>query len=64
VRWAGKKYKRLRSYNRFKAWWSGIIERDPKLFAHWARTRGLAGLCDEKSGVMGAITLRSVGGRG
>jgi RNA-directed DNA polymerase len=44
MRWAGKKYKRLRSYNRFKAWWSGVIERDPRLFAHWAWARGLAGL--------------------
>jgi RNA-directed DNA polymerase len=33
MRWAGKKYKRLRSYKRFKAWWFGIIEREPTLFA-------------------------------
>jgi RNA-directed DNA polymerase len=44
MRWAGKKYKRLRSYKRFKAWWLGVIDRDPKLFAHWAWTRELAGL--------------------
>jgi RNA-directed DNA polymerase len=44
MRWAAKKYKRLRSYKRFKAWWLGIIDRDPKLFAHWAWTRELAGL--------------------
>lgn len=44
MRWAGKKYKRLRSYNRFKAWWSGVIEREPRLFAHWGWARGLAGL--------------------
>jgi RNA-directed DNA polymerase len=44
MRWAGKKYKRLRSYNRFKAWWSGVIGRDPRLFAHWVWARGLAGL--------------------
>lgn len=43
MRWAGKKYKRLRSYNRFRAWWSGVIERDPRLFAHWAWAHGLGG---------------------
>jgi hypothetical protein len=30
MRWAGKKYKRLRSYKRFKAWWFGIIDREPE----------------------------------
>jgi RNA-directed DNA polymerase len=44
MRWAGKKYRRLRSYNRFRAWWSGVIEREPRLFAHWGWARGLAGL--------------------
>jgi hypothetical protein len=34
-RWAGKKYRRLRTYNRFKRWWAGLLERDPGLFAHW-----------------------------
>ena len=34
-RWAGKKYKRLRSYKRFKRWWDGLIERQPTLFAQW-----------------------------
>jgi hypothetical protein len=29
MRRAGKKYKRLRSCKRFKAWWLGIIDRDP-----------------------------------
>jgi RNA-directed DNA polymerase len=33
MRWAGQKYKRLRSYKRFKRWWLGIIDRDPELFA-------------------------------
>ena len=44
MRWAGKKYKRLRSYKRFKAWWFGIIEREPTLFAHWKMVRTFAGL--------------------
>jgi RNA-directed DNA polymerase len=36
ARWARKKYKRLRSLKRFKAWWTGILDRDPGLFKHWA----------------------------
>jgi RNA-directed DNA polymerase len=36
MRWARKKYRRLKAFKRFKAWWQGIIEREPKLFAHWA----------------------------
>jgi RNA-directed DNA polymerase len=44
MRWARKKYKRLRSYKRFKAWWFGIIEREPTLFAHWKWVRTFAGL--------------------
>jgi RNA-directed DNA polymerase len=44
MRWAGKKYKRLRACKRFKRWWSGVTEREPRLFAHWAWTRELAGL--------------------
>jgi RNA-directed DNA polymerase len=38
TRWARKKYRRLRSYKRFKAWWSGLIDREPGLFKHWAWT--------------------------
>jgi RNA-directed DNA polymerase len=34
-RWAGKKYRRLRTYRRFKRWWTGLQEREPGLFAHW-----------------------------
>ncbi len=34
-RWAGKKYRRLRTYMRFKRWWAGILEREPRLFAQW-----------------------------
>ena len=35
MRWARKKYKRLRNWKRFKAWWRGVTEREPELFAHW-----------------------------
>jgi len=38
-RWAGKKYRRLRTYNRFKRWWAGLLKRDPGLFAHWRWVR-------------------------
>jgi RNA-directed DNA polymerase len=34
-RWAGKKYRRLRNFKRFKRWWTGLIERQPALFAQW-----------------------------
>jgi group II intron reverse transcriptase/maturase len=44
MRWAGRKYKRLRSYKRFKAWWFGITDRDPELFAHWRWVRTFAGM--------------------
>jgi RNA-directed DNA polymerase len=38
-RWAGKKYRRLRSYTRFQRWWSGVLERQPALFAQWKWAR-------------------------
>jgi RNA-directed DNA polymerase len=38
-RWAGKKYKRLRAYKRFKRWWTGLIDRQPDLFAQWRWVR-------------------------
>ena len=46
MRWAGKKYKRLRSYRPLHAWWLGIVRHDPALFAHWrwVRTFGFAEL--------------------
>lgn len=34
-RWAGRKYKRLRSFKRFQAWWNGLLQRQPRLFTHW-----------------------------
>jgi RNA-directed DNA polymerase len=39
MRWAGKKYERLRAYKRFKRWWTGLIKREPGLFAHWRWVR-------------------------
>src|SRR6266545_6312880 len=38
-RWAGKKYRRLRTYKRFKRWWTGLLKREPGLFAHWRWVR-------------------------
>jgi RNA-directed DNA polymerase len=38
MRWARKKYKRLRGFKRLKAWWKGVTQRDPMLFAHWTWT--------------------------
>ena len=34
-RWAGKKYRRLRAYKRFKRWWAELVNRQPRLFAQW-----------------------------
>lgn len=38
-RWAGKKYRRLRSHGRFWQWWTGLLDRQPGLFAHWRWVR-------------------------
>jgi RNA-directed DNA polymerase len=35
VRWARKKYKRLKGFKRLKAWWARVVQRVPNLFAHW-----------------------------
>ncbi len=35
VRWARKKYKRLRTFKKAKAWWQAVTSRDPLLFAQW-----------------------------
>ena len=39
MRWAQKKYRRLRSFKRFQAWWTGLVDREPGLFVHWAWMR-------------------------
>jgi RNA-directed DNA polymerase len=38
-RWTGKKYRRLRNLKRFERWWTGLIERQPALFAQWKWVR-------------------------
>src|SRR5215216_3873541 len=38
-RWAGRKYKRLRTHKRFSRWWAGLLHRQPGLFAHWRVVR-------------------------
>lgn len=36
MRWARKKYERLRSRKRARAWLKGVMERAPSMLAHWA----------------------------
>ena len=36
VRWARRKFKRLRSFKKAKRWWNGLLQRQPALFTHWA----------------------------
>ena len=38
LRWARKKYKRLRSFKKALAWWKRVVQRDPGLFTHWEWT--------------------------
>ena len=38
-RWAGKKYRRLRTDKRFHGWWTGLLARQPGLFIHWRLVR-------------------------
>jgi len=35
VRWAKRKYKRLRTFKKVRRWWEGLTARQPRLFAHW-----------------------------
>ncbi len=36
VRWARRKFRRLRAFKQAKRWWNGLLQREPQLFAHWA----------------------------
>jgi group II intron reverse transcriptase/maturase len=38
-RWAGRKYKRLRTAKSFSGWWNGLLTRQPGLFIHWRQVR-------------------------
>jgi RNA-directed DNA polymerase len=35
VRWAKRKYKRLRTFTKVRKWWEGLTVRQPRQFAHW-----------------------------
>ncbi|HLK01491.1 MAG TPA: group II intron reverse transcriptase/maturase [Streptosporangiaceae bacterium] len=35
VRWAKRKYKRLRTFKKIRKWWEWLTARQPRLFAHW-----------------------------
>jgi RNA-directed DNA polymerase len=41
-RWAGNKYRKLRSYHAVRAWWARLIDREPRLFAQWRWVRSWA----------------------
>ena len=36
MRWVRKKYRRFRTYARFKQWWKHVTATWPRLFRHWA----------------------------
>ena len=38
-RWAGRKYRRLRTEKRYQKWLAGLFERQPGLFTHWRVVR-------------------------
>ena len=52
-RWAGKKYRRLRTYKRFQRVVAGLSNDEPGLFAHWKWVRTVLTGLDEKSPVTG-----------
>lgn len=35
VRWARRKYNRLRSFKKAQRWWKDLVARQPGMFAHW-----------------------------
>ena len=36
MRWAQRKYERLRPFRKARRWWQEQTARQPHLFAHWA----------------------------
>jgi RNA-directed DNA polymerase len=38
-RWAGRKYKRLRTQKRYSQWLAGLLAAQPGLFTHWRVVR-------------------------
>ena len=38
MRWAQRKYKRLRPFRKARRWWHDLTARQPRMFAHWAWT--------------------------
>jgi RNA-directed DNA polymerase len=38
VRWARRKFKRLRSFKKAQRWWKDLVARQPGMFTHWAWT--------------------------
>jgi RNA-directed DNA polymerase len=38
-RWAGRKYKRLRTAESVSGWWNGLLARQPGRFIHWRQVR-------------------------
>ena len=63
-RWAGKKYRHLRSFRRFQRWWEGLLIREPRLFVHWQWVRWERDQADEKSPVTGDCHAGICGSRG
>ena len=53
VRWARRKYKRLRTFKKARRWWDGLTARQPRLFAHWAWMTDFRTAIDGTSGVTG-----------
>ena len=39
TRWAGRKYKRLRTQKRYSQWLAGLLARQPGLLTHWRLVR-------------------------
>jgi RNA-directed DNA polymerase len=42
MRWEQRKYKQLRPFRKARRWWNKLTERQPRMFAHWARMTELS----------------------